>query len=91
MNSKCGGMNAHQTIGMVRVAAKAPAGTPAKRLAARIAGKNAAKCSVAPSSVNASCVVAATTTASKATTNADNDHGFSPRRQSVLLRIKNSP
>ncbi len=80
MNSKIGGMNPHQTIGMVRTAAKIPAGAPPRRLAVRIAGKKAAKCSVAPKEAKISCMVVAKNTANRAARKVETDQGLSLRR-----------
>jgi hypothetical protein len=43
LDDSAGGMNAHHTTGIASTVAKMPAGAPARRLAIRIAGKNAAK------------------------------------------------
>ena len=69
-------MNAHQTIGTVKAAVKIPAGTPAKRLAAKTAGKKGAKYSVAPSEANTACIEIAINKASSVTANEDSDQGL---------------
>ena len=76
MNSNCGGMNAHHTIGTVEAAVKIPAGTPASRLAAKTAGKKGAKYSVVPSEANTACIEVASSKASSATANEDGDQGL---------------
>src|ERR1700722_7132435 len=82
-------MNAHQTIGIVSAAAKAPAGAPPNRLATRIAGKNIAKHSVEPNETRTSCVAAANAITSNAATNAESDHGLTLRMMdSAPLRTK---
>ena len=80
MNSKYGGINIHQTIGMVRAAVKIPAGAPASRLAARIAGKKVAKYSVVPNDARMTCVVVAISKVPSASAKAGNDQGFSLNR-----------
>jgi hypothetical protein len=73
-------MNAHQTIGTVKPAVKVPAGTPANKLAAKIAGKKGAKYSVVPSEVNSTCIEVASNKANSATANEDGDKGLILRR-----------
>src|ERR1700693_1748485 len=82
-------MNAHQTIGIVTVAAKAPAGAPPNRLATRIAGKNVAKYWVEPNETRTSCMAAASAITSNAATKAEGDHGLTLRMMcSAPLRTK---
>src|ERR1700689_3341790 len=82
-------MNAHQTIGIVRATAKAPAGAPPSRLATRMAGKNVAKHSVEPNETRTSCMAAANAITSNAAANAEGDHGLTLRMMcSAPLRTK---